>query len=756
MRKKGKLLAAVLVLLAAAFVPAAGFAAEGDTGEHSGHDGWTAWTSTDGLPGDSGKYYLTEDVTLDVSDTAWLPGWRVGQEKTFTLCLNGHSICLAGGKQAPHSTIEIAPSGDGHSGGELTLCDCAKSGTITTNAFDQNSNIIQNHGILNLNDVTLTGNTAEVPGGGVYNAVGAFFAMNSGTITKNKTPGQNPQSTPWGQGAGVHNVGEFIMNGGTISENESGYPGGGIFNEGEFTMNGGVITKNEGLGFGGGVGNAGTMHMNGGKIVKNKAGSTNDNDGHGGGIFNRGTLGIYDGTISENTADHAGGGVYAYDGTFTIGSSTDSEDDCVTITGNTVGGADDNVYLGVPEGDGALQRKINISGDLAADTTVGVTTQNKPQAGKSDIVITNGLGILKGDEWKLGPFISDDKSFAVTRGTGADSEEAVLHIHGWVFDGFAWTGDAVKGYTKAEAHYSCEYVDEHKNIFDADFTSAVTAKATCTGPGKTAYTASVSAENSPDKSAHSETRTANLPGAMGHSWGPWKVVKEPTETEKGMKERVCRRNAGHVQRQSIPPLGPKPGPQPKKVQGIPLTKMTAKGKKSMVISWKKVAGADGYDIFFASCRNEAAPAKLAMTVGSSTRSWTKTGLKKKKPYKGFVKAFVMKKGKKTYVASSPMMHAYTSGWTKNYTNAKSVKVNKTGVRLKAGKTFRIKAKVKKLRKGKKLMHGGHVAKVRYLSTDPGVATVTKKGVIRGKAKGTCSVYVFAHNGVSKTIRVTVR
>ena len=37
-----------------------------------------------------------------------------------------------------------------------------------------------------------------------------------------------------------------------------------------------------------------------------------------------------------------------------------------------------------------------------------------------------------------------------------------------------------------------------------------------------------------------------------------------------------------------------------------------------------------------------------------------------------------------------------------------------------------------------------------------VATVTNKGVIKGKKKGTCYIYVYAQNGISKKVKVTVK
>ena len=212
---------------------------------------------------------------------------------------------------------------------------------------------------------------------------------------------------------------------------------------------------------------------------------------------------------------------------------------------------------------------------------------------------------------------------------------------------------------------------------------------------------------------------------------------------------------------TITPVEPKPTPKPTpaKISGTPLTQMTAKGKTGMTIAWEKTKGANGYDIFFSRCNHDdkKLPTKIVATVnGNNVSSWTATGLKAGVTYKACVKAYVMKGGKKQYVKSSPLMHAYTAGASKKHCNAKSVKVNKTNVSIKKGKTFKLKAKVKKLKKGKTLMPKCHVAKVRYLSTDTSIATVSKKGKIKGVKKGTCYVYAYAHNGVFKKVKVTVK
>lgn len=43
-----------------------------------------------------------------------------------------------------------------------------------------------------------------------------------------------------------------------------------------------------------------------------------------------------------------------------------------------------------------------------------------------------------------------------------------------------------------------------------------------------------------------------------------------------------------------------------------------------------------------------------------------------------------------------------------------------------------------------------------MTSNKKVATVNSSDKITAKGKGTCTVYVFAHNGVSKQIKVTVK
>lgn len=71
--------------------------------------------------------------------------------------------------------------------------------------------------------------------------------------------------------------------------------------------------------------------------------------------------------------------------------------------------------------------------------------------------------------------------------------------------------------------------------------------------------------------------------------------------------------------------------------------------------------------------------------------------------------------------------------------------------MKKNKTFTVKAtEVKQSKKIKKHR------KIAFESTNASIASVNKKGQIKGKNKGSCYVYAYAQNGVFAKIKVTVK
>lgn len=182
-------------------------------------------------------------------------------------------------------------------------------------------------------------------------------------------------------------------------------------------------------------------------------------------------------------------------------------------------------------------------------------------------------------------------------------------------------------------------------------------------------------------------------------------------------------------------------------------------KKSMILQWSKHTGADGYIIYASKCnsRGKIYKLKYMKTVNNKTFKYNMKKQKKGTYYKYVVLAYKNIGGKKITMAASVAVHATTKGG--KWGIAKGVKLVKIGkqkkrltkVTLKQNKTAKIKAK--EIRKDKKIQKHRTIC---YESSNPKVATVTRKGKIKAVSKGTCQIWVYAQNGVYKTIRLKVK
>ena len=185
---------------------------------------------------------------------------------------------------------------------------------------------------------------------------------------------------------------------------------------------------------------------------------------------------------------------------------------------------------------------------------------------------------------------------------------------------------------------------------------------------------------------------------------------------------------------------------------LPIFFATGKAQKnSIVVSWRKYPGAAGYDVFWCYC-NGSINYKKAGTVKNGKLSMTHKNLKSNREYKYFVAAYKRVKGRKIYIAKSNEVHVAMK--QARTTNAVSIKVNRTTVILKPGKTFRLKCQLTGENRKKKLL--SHSSPYRYYTTNSKIATVSQNGVIRAKAKGSCSIYILASNGVYKRVTVKVK
>ncbi len=174
-------------------------------------------------------------------------------------------------------------------------------------------------------------------------------------------------------------------------------------------------------------------------------------------------------------------------------------------------------------------------------------------------------------------------------------------------------------------------------------------------------------------------------------------------------------------------------------------------KNSIKISWSKVKNAKKYVVY----ANVCGKTKFKKVKTTTGKNYTLKKVGKKKVQKGkYYKFMVVALDKNNNVlTTSKIVYIATLGG--KYTNIKSLttKAKKDKVTIKKGKTFKLGVKVKKASLKLKTKN---YRKTAYETSNKRIATVTSKGVIKAKKKGTCYVYVYTQNGIFKKIKVTVK
>lgn len=177
----------------------------------------------------------------------------------------------------------------------------------------------------------------------------------------------------------------------------------------------------------------------------------------------------------------------------------------------------------------------------------------------------------------------------------------------------------------------------------------------------------------------------------------------------------------------------------------PLIAKVSASNKSQIIRWNSVKSADGYFIYGAKANGKY---KCLRTVSKKVLRWKRTGLKKGTSYRYYVEAYKLIDGKRVSLTKSLPAYSMTKGG--KYGNPVKLQTKRSLVSVKSGKKMKLKVKAagKKMNKASK--------KVRYISANPSIAKVSKKGTVTGGRHGTCYVYCVAWNGLSKKIKVRVK
>lgn len=329
-------------------------------------------------------------------------------------------------------------------------------------------------------------------------------------------------------------------------------------------------------------------------------------------------------------------------------------------------------------------------------------------------------------------------------------------------------GDTIEDPIPAKGHLM--------NRFDA-------VAATCTEPGNTEYWYCSRCEKyfSDEEGEQQFAKNAWIIPAAGHKWNAGQITTVPTATKTGIKTFTCticneaRTEILPARNNQVATDGTKVGPGASEevankaitgmkndkdpagsVFGLLKLRSTKQAKTSVTITWTKVKGAKKYVIYGNACGKTNKMKKLATITGSKytvkkviTNKGKKIKVKKGTYYKFIVVAL---NGNRDVVSTSKVIHIATPGGKVGNDKTVTTKAKKNKVTIKVGKTFALKAKAVPASKRTVKRHRGIV----YESSNKSIATVSAKGVIKGKKKGTCVVYVYAQNGINKKITVIVK
>ena len=162
----------------------------------------------------------------------------------------------------------------------------------------------------------------------------------------------------------------------------------------------------------------------------------------------------------------------------------------------------------------------------------------------------------------------------------------------------------------------------------------------------------------------------------------------------------------------------------------------------ITFTWTKVPGATSYVVYGSPC-SETFTVKKLDTVKKT--SFTQRKLEKGTYYRYYVVAL---NGKKK-IATGDVIHIATTGGS--YGSPVSVKVPNKTITLKVRRTRKLNATVKN--DGLVAVH--KTAEIMYESTNPKIAKVSRDGKVTAIAEGTCYVYAFAQNGISRKVKIIV-
>ena len=424
-------------------------------------------------------------------------------------------------------------------------------GTISGNTANNGGVVYATSGgTFNLSGGTISGNKATNGDGGVINMAGGTLTISGANLTGNT-------ASRYGGAIYLYNGVTATMTGGSITGNKANSEGGAVhvYGTSTFNLSGGSITGNSSVDGGAVYLNRepSVLNMTGGEILNNTA------TGNGGGVYiyrSGSVCNLSGGTISGNTAN-CGGGIY-------INPSNSGQlrlSGAPVVTGNTVSGAANNVY--VPAG-----KTLTIADTMTDGGRIGVTTEDKSYP----VAFSNAYGSNYEDRffsdaadahveyWEdqmlylvSGAYVEKYTVTVVAEGSGIasaspgrapeDTEITLTaapaegsHFSGWRTDHpdaavndnkFTMPAGNVTVTAIFEVHSFTEEAAEERYLVspaDCDHDAVYYKSCVCGEKGTETFTKANS--------------------ALDHDWGTW------TSNGNDTHSRVCKRNAAHTETES--------------------------------------------------------------------------------------------------------------------------------------------------------------------------------------------------------------